>query len=96
GDVQEDELKQGKKLNLTTWGKEAPGYEGLLHTVIDDKIIKEKIPTLQGNYYDFFEGVYQSIINDAQEPVTAKEGLQVMQIIEAAIESNAQGRVITL
>lgn len=96
GDVQEDELKLGKKPNLTTWGKEAPGYEGLLHTVIDDKIIKEKIPTLQGNYYDFFEGVYQSIVNNTKEPVTAKEGLQVMQIIEAAIESNAQKNVINL
>lgn len=96
GDVQEDELKLGKKPNLTTWGKEATGYEGLLHTVIDDKIIKEKIPTLQGNYYDFFDGVYQSIINDSIEPVTATEGLQVMQIIEAAIESNAQGRVVVL
>jgi scyllo-inositol 2-dehydrogenase (NADP+) len=96
GDVQEDELKLGKKPNSTTWGKEGPGYEGLLHTVIDDKIIKEKIPTLHGDYYDFFEGVYQSIINDDKEPVTAKEGLQVMQIIEAAIESNAQGKVIVL
>lgn len=96
GDVQEDELKLGKKPNRTTWGKEAPGYEGLLHTVIDDKTIKEKIPTLQGNYCDFFEGVYQSVINDKVEPVTAKEGLQVMQIIEAAIDSNTQGKVIVL
>jgi scyllo-inositol 2-dehydrogenase (NADP+) len=96
GDVQEDELKLGKKPNLSTWGKEAPGYEGLLHTVIDDKIIKDKIPTLQGNYYDFFEGVYQSVINDKVEPVTAQEGLQVMQIIEAAIESNTQGKVVVL
>jgi predicted dehydrogenase len=96
GDVQEDELKLGKKPNGTTWGKEAPGYEGLLHTVIDDKVIKEKIPTLHGDYYDFFEGVYQSISNDAKEPVTAKEGVQVMQIIEAAIESNTHGKVIVL
>lgn len=96
GDVQEDELKQRKKPNLTTWGKEASGNEGLLHTEIDDKIVKEKIPTLQGNYYGFFEGVYQSIVNDSEEPVTATEGLQVMQIIEAAIESNAQGKVVVL
>lgn len=96
GDVQEDDLKLGKKPNRTTWGEEASGYEGLLHTVIDDKTIKEKIPTLQGNYYDFFEGVYQSVINDKVEPVTAREGLQVMQIIEAAIKSNTQGEVIVL
>ena len=96
GDVQEDELKLGKKPNLSSWGKEALGNEGLLHTEIDGKIIKEKVPTLQGNYYDFFDGVYNSIVNDTKEPVTAQEGLQVMQIIEAAIESNAQGKIIAL
>jgi len=96
GDVQEDELKLGKKPNITSWGKEAPGNEGLLHTDIDDIIIKDKVPTLQGNYYDFFEGVYQSISNDTKEPVTAQDGLQVMQIIEAAIQSSFQRKVIEL
>jgi scyllo-inositol 2-dehydrogenase (NADP+) len=94
GDVQEDELKLGKKPNLSSWGKEVPGNEGLLHTEVDGKIIREKVPTLQGNYYDFFDGVYQSIVNDAKEPVTALEGLQVMQIIEAAIESDYQGKAV--
>jgi scyllo-inositol 2-dehydrogenase (NADP+) len=96
GDVQEDELKLGKKPNLTSWGTEAPGNEGLLHTEVNDKIIKEKIPTLQGDYYDYFDGVYQSIVNNTKEPVTAQEGLQVMQIIEAAITSSEQKRSIDL
>jgi scyllo-inositol 2-dehydrogenase (NADP+) len=96
GDVQEDELKLGKKPNCTNWGTEAPGNEGLLHTKIDHTIVKEKTPSLQGNYYDFFDGVYQSIRNDSKEPVTAYEGVQVMQIIEGAIESNDQNRVVTL
>ena len=96
GDVQEDELKLGKKPNLSSWGTEAAGNEGLLHTEVGGEIIKEKVPTLQGDYYDYFDGVYQSIVNDAKEPVSGKEGLQVMQIIEAAIESNAKGKVIVL
>ena len=96
GDVQEDELKVGKKPNLTTWGTEQEGNEGLLHTEIDGKIIKEKVPTLQGNYYDYFDGVYQSIVNDLPEPVTAKDGANVMRIIEAAFQSNEQKKVINL
>jgi scyllo-inositol 2-dehydrogenase (NADP+) len=96
GDVQEDELKLGKKPNLTSWGTEAPGQEGLLHTEINGEIIKEKVPTLQGDYYDYFDGVYQSIVNDLFEPVTAQEGTHVMQIIEAAIQSNEQKIVIKL
>ena len=96
GDVQEDELKLGNKPNLETWGTESIEKRGLLHTEINGEIIKEYIPTLQGNYYDFFDGVYQSITNDATEPVTAQEGVHVMQIIEAAIQSSAQKKVIDL
>nr|WP_315145075.1 Gfo/Idh/MocA family oxidoreductase [uncultured Flavobacterium sp.] len=96
GDVQEDELKVGKKPNLTNWGTEKEGQEGLLHTEIDGQIIKEKVPTLQGNYYDFFDGVYQAIANGKFEPVTAQEGVNVMRIIEAAFQSSEQKRAINL
>ena len=96
GDVQEDELKVGKKPNLESWGTESDDLNGLLHTEIDGKIIREKIPTLQGNYFSFFDGVYDSIANDKREPVTAQDGVKVMQIIEAAIASNAQRKAINL
>ena len=96
GDVQEDELKLGKKPNLDSWGTEPKELEGLLHTEIEGKTIKEKVPTLQGNYYDYFDGVYQSIAYDKPEPVSAQDGVYVMQIIEAAIQSNAQKKVVEL
>ena len=96
GDVQEDELKSGKKPNLNTWGTESVGKRGLLHTEIDGQIIHENIATLQGNYYDFFDGVFHSITNDIEEPVTANDGIHVMKIIEAAIESSAQQKVVLL
>jgi predicted dehydrogenase len=50
---------------------------------MDGKIIRG--PTLQRNYYDFFDGVYNSV-NGKEEPVTGEDGLRVMQIIEAAIK----------
>jgi predicted dehydrogenase len=84
------------KPNLTTWGTESEENEGILHTEINGVIIKEKILTLQGNYYDFFEGVYQSIANDKPEPVTAQDGVNVMRIIEAAIQSSEQMEAINL
>jgi scyllo-inositol 2-dehydrogenase (NADP+) len=96
GDVQEDDLKLGKKPNLENWGTEDKNKEGILHTEINDDVLIENIPTLPGNYYDFFEGVYNSISKNIPEPVTAQEGVQVMQIIEAAIQSNEQKRVVDL
>lgn len=96
GDVQEDDLKLGKKPNLTDWGTETKNKEGILHTEINNDVFIANIETLQGNYYDFFEGVYNSILNDEPEPVSAKDGVHVMQIIEAAIQSSAQNKVIYL
>ena len=96
GDVQEDNLKLGKKPNLDAWGKESKSKEGTLHTEINNDVLNVKVPTLQGNYYDFFDGVYQSISNDTIEPVTAKDGLNVMKIIEATIQSSQQMKVINL
>ena len=96
GDVQEDDLKLGKKPNLTTWGTESIQNQGLLHSEINGEIIKEKVSTLQGNYYDFFDGVYKSIINKTTEAITAQDGVNVMMIIEAAIQSNEQMKTITI
>lgn len=96
GDVQEDDLKLGKKPNLENWGTESMNNEGTLHTVTDGVILNGKLPTHQGNYYDFFEEVYQSIINDTIEPVTSQDGVNVMQIIEAAIQSDQQKRIVNL
>jgi predicted dehydrogenase len=96
GDVQEEELKIGKKPNLKTWGTEPRAKEGLLHTEAGGKIIRENMPTLQGNYYDFFEFLHESIANGAPEPVTAQDGVNVMKIIAAAIESNAAKKVISI
>ncbi len=90
GDVQEDELKLGKKPNTTDWGTEPEHLKGLLHTESNGTIIKEFVPTEQGNYYAFFEGVYQAILHGKKVPVSAAEGVQVMQIIEAAIASHQQ------
>jgi predicted dehydrogenase len=96
GDVQEDELKAGKKPNVDDWGTEPIAKEGLLHTIIDGEMIRKTLPTLQGNYYDFFEGIYQAIVNDIVEPVTALEGIQVMKIIEAALQSSEEKKGIDL
>ena len=96
GDIQEDELKLMKKPSLTTWGTEPLEKEGFLHAEIDGKVIHGTIPTLQGNYYDFFDGVYNSIVNNVAEPVTAQDGVNVMRIIDADIQSNQEKRVIDL
>jgi scyllo-inositol 2-dehydrogenase (NADP+) len=96
GDVQEEDLKVGKKPNLDSWGTESVADEGLLHTEIKGEIIRQKVPSLTGNYFHFFDDMYGAITNNTVEPVTALEGIQVMTIIEAAIRSSLEKRVVFL
>lgn len=96
GDVQEDDLKAGKKPDSNHWGEESTVQEGILHTEKDGVIIYEKVPTLAGNYYDLFDALHDSIVNGTPEPVTAAEGVNTMRVIEAAIISNAEKRVVNL
>jgi len=96
GDVQEDTLKTDAKPNLTDWGTEPEALSGILNMVKDGTTIRKTIPTLQGNYYGLFDGVYKAITENATEPVTAQDGTRVMKIIDAALLSSSTGQVIQL
>ena len=93
-DVQETNLLAGKMPNTTDWGTEPESEKGLLHTEKDGAIIREKIQSLQGNYYDYYDGVYKALKNGGTMPVTADDGINVMRIIEAAIQSSDEKKVI--
>lgn len=95
-DVQETMLQAGEVPGKPDWGTEPESEKGLLHTEKDGQIIKEHIPSLQGNYLDFYEGVYQALRNDKPVPVTAAEGMLVVRVIETAFESSRLQKVIGL
>jgi predicted dehydrogenase len=56
----------------------------------------EYVETMHGDYMGYFEGVYQSIVNDVPEPVSAQDGVNVMKIIDAAFDSAESGYLIKL
>lgn len=95
-DVQEADLQASKLPNNQQWGVEPETEKGLLHITKNDKIIKEYIPTLKGNYMEYYDGIYEAFRNDKPLPVTGTEGLNVIKVIEAALKSNQEKRVIDL
>ena len=95
-DVQETDLQAGKIPAGDDWGIEPDSQRGLLHTERDGKIIRELIPSLEGNYRDYYDAMYNAICNDTSVPVNGEDGMTVIQIIEAAIKSNKEKRVIEL
>jgi scyllo-inositol 2-dehydrogenase (NADP+) len=96
GDVQEDQLKLGKNNALTTWGTEKKAHQGILHLANKEGDVRIKIKSLQGNYMDFYESLYQSIRHYKTGPVTAQDGLNVMLVIEAALKSHEEKKTIAL
>ena len=95
-DVQEELLQAGEVPGKSNWGTEPESQMGLLHTEKDGEEIKEYIKSEQGNYNEYYNGIYEAIRNNKPLPVTAEDGLDVIRIIEAAYKSNDTGKVIDL
>ncbi len=93
-DVQEAMLQAGKIPGGPDWGIEPDSDKGLLHIEKNGKIIREHVPSLQGNYGDYYEGIYKAIRNYEPVPVLPEDGLKVVRLIEVAYESNKMKKVV--
>ena len=96
GDVQEADLLAGLKPGSENWGVEPASEQGLLHTEIDGKEVRETIASDKGNYGDYYAAIYEAVAHGKPVPVTAEEGISTIRIIEAAIKSNKEKRVVDL
>lgn len=95
-DVQEADLVAGKMPGGKDWGKEPDNAMGLIHTMVNGELIRKQIPSCQGNYMAYYDGVFESIRNGHLMPVSSTDGILVMQLLEAAIESNQQKNLVML
>jgi predicted dehydrogenase len=86
-DRQEIDLDAGKKPQGKEWGLDY----GLIH--VDgsnpDRVVSEK-----GDFMAFYENVYQSLRGDATPAVSVQDGINSMRVIDAAMESSQEKRVI--
>ena len=96
GDPQEQHLLLGELPEGEDWGVEPESAKGLLHTEKDGKVIREYIPSLKGNYGEFYDGMYEAIRNDKPVPVTPEDGTNILRIIEAAYQSSSAKKVVAL
>ena len=90
-DRQEVDLDKGHVPMGENWGVDAVSEYGLLHV---DGSSPERIPTEKGNYMAFYENVYQSLRGDASPAVSVQDGINSMRVIDAAMESSREKRVI--
>jgi Predicted dehydrogenases and related proteins len=95
-DLQEARLMADEVPSLGTWIPTPQGHDGILHTIINGEPVRKETRSTMGNYMDYYEDVYHALVNGAPNPVPASQAVLTMRIIEAALKSSAEKRVITL
>ena len=93
-DVQEKALQAGHTPDTKDWGKEPEDEMGLLHTEKNGNLIREYIPSVNGNYMEYYDGIYEALTTGTPLPVTGEEGERVIQIIEKAYQSSREGKIV--
>lgn len=93
---QEEQLSLGKSPEGEDWGKEPENEYGQLTTIEDGNIKEKTIISEQGNYMDYYDGIYRAIRDGGKNPVTAIEATKVIYLIEKAYESNETKQVVRL
>lgn len=89
-DGQEEALKKGIRPDHPTWGLDQPEF----YAKVYDQEGERSIPTLRGRYELYYEQIYKAIHDEAKNPVTAEEATHVIQVIEKAIQSDLEKRVV--
>ncbi|MFD1798139.1 Gfo/Idh/MocA family oxidoreductase [Paracoccus aurantiacus] len=74
------------------WGYEAEERWGILATASG----AERVPSEQGRYHDYYTGFARAVQGGTLPPVTPADAIAVLQVLDAARQSAAEGREIAL
>lgn len=95
-DPQEAALAAGQKPSSPHWGEDTPDRFGTLARVTETGIVTETVPTVPGNYALFFDAFYRAVTDNAPPPVQEQEAVDVLTLVEAALESAKTGKRVDL
>ena len=87
-DPQEALLKEGAIPDSADWGKEPEENWGLLHTEINGRIIKERYPSLAGNFGLYYKNLFGTIRNGIPLKEKPEHGFNTIRMVELAMQSN--------
>lgn len=96
-DPQEEALKGGNHPgNSEHWGVEPEEKQGIVYAFDGESIQEEKVKTETGDYRKFYRKLASAILEDGEPPVHPRHAMDVIKIIELAIESSEKNRAIQL
>jgi predicted dehydrogenase len=95
-DLQEVKLLEDTIPSLAPWIPTPEGFDGLLHTTVNGETVRKETRSEMGNYMLYYDDVYQALANGKPNPVPAADAVLTMRIIDAALLSSKERRVVTL
>ncbi|MEM7656303.1 MAG: Gfo/Idh/MocA family oxidoreductase [Bacteroidota bacterium] len=95
-DTQEDALKAGSLPGGPTWGTEPEAQWGILNTQVGELHVRGQVESLAGNYLAYYDNIADVLLRSAPVAVPGEQGQQVIEVIEAAQRSAAEGKVVDM
>ncbi|MFC3884337.1 oxidoreductase [Bacillus songklensis] len=95
-DPQENALRQGAMPIDEGYGIEQEDSWGILNTTVNGLHYRGKIETLPGSYQDFYQNVYEAIVEGKELEVKPEQAAMVIRIIELAEQSAREQRAIAV
>ena len=93
-DPQEDALKAGRYPDEKDWGVEPRKLWGKLNTEFNGVHYTGRIETIPGNYLSYYDNIHDAIREGKELIVKPEQSLDLMRLIEGAIESNETGNAV--
>jgi scyllo-inositol 2-dehydrogenase (NADP+) len=95
-DPQEQKLKDGVFPDVDNFGEEEAGNFGILNSIAGGTELRQHYPTKPGYYMGFYDNIYESIVDGKQAAIALDDVKLTLQIIEAALESHLEHRIIDM
>ena len=93
-DRQEEALRAGGRPGDPDWGTEPPDRHGTLTTEVAGLELHGRLASAPGAYGTFYAQMAAAIAHDGLVPVTPAEARDTVQVIELALQSAHEGRVV--
>jgi hypothetical protein len=87
-DPQEEALTNGRFPDEPEWGREPESQWGIMNTNLSGIHFRGPIETIPGCYQEFYNLLYDTLVNGKALAVKPEESLKGISIIKAAYESD--------
>ncbi len=93
-DVQAQAIFAGQRPadDLAGWGYEREEHWGVLRTAAGE----QRVPSEQGRYHDYYAGFARAVRDGGAPPVTVEDAVHVLEVLDAARRSAAEGRSVEI